>query len=534
MNWRRVFNLLFAALFVLSLLPAAAMAQEGATGTQPAATIEQDLLDALAEGPTGFWVEMAVQADLSKAYEIEDWEARGWYVYNTLRAVAEESQAPVIEFAEKQGLAYQSRFGSNAVYIEGGVLEHAMTLASLPGVARLRLGKTMYIDPQETQGAEVEDSPNAYGWNLDTLDPASNLYGMQAAQVWADYGVEGYGIVVANIDTGAYYEHEALVSNYRGNQGGGVFDHDYNWYMPTSGCGDGTYPCDNNGHGSGTIGIMAGQTPDLVEQIGVAPETTWIACKGCETNSCSEVALTGCADWLLAPCPIGVDPGDPTCDAGMRPHVINNSWGGGGCDTWYQTYVQAWVAAGQFPAFSAGNTTACSALGSPGDYPESFGTAAHDSAGNNLYAGGPSCFFPNPSCDPYAHEVDPHLNAPTYGRTAGNSQGAYYNLSGTSGASPHTAGVVALLWSGNPGLIGDMDETFMILEQSANPDVPAGTCGEPACAVNHVPNYEYGWGYLDAYAAVTMAGVGGSGWLEGMVTEQGTGTALADVTITAE
>jgi hypothetical protein len=213
---------------------------------------------------------------------------------------------------------------------------------------------------------------------------------------------------------------------------------------------------------------------------------------------------------MVAPCPIGADPGDPACDPAMRPHIINNSWGAPGCDLWYQGYIQVWQAAGQFPAFSAGNTSACSAVGLPGDTPEAFGTAAHAADGVNLYAGGPSCYFSDPSCDPGAHEVDPHLNAPSFGRTAGNSPGQYWNLSGTSGASPHTAGCVALVWATNPALIGDIDTTFTLLEQSADRTSTqpwaGGGCGKPTCAgTSTYPNYEYGWGYLDCYAAVHEA-----------------------------
>jgi Tfp pilus assembly ATPase PilU len=36
--------------------------------------------------------------------------------------------------------------------------------------------------------------------------------------------------------------------------------------------------------------------------------------------------------------------------------VVNNSWGGGGGDLWYQASVNAWRAASIFPAFSAGNS----------------------------------------------------------------------------------------------------------------------------------------------------------------------------------
>jgi len=181
-NFRKLFNLLFAALFVLSLLPGVALAQPQ-PAAQPAATIESDVLTALAEGPAGFFVDMADRADLSQAYDIEDWDARGWYVYNALKAVADRSQLPVIEYAKDNDLAYRSFFGSNTVYIEGGMLQDALMLASLPGVARLHMGEDMYIEPQDAPAGEPDDSTDAYGWNLDTLDPASSLYGMQAAQV---------------------------------------------------------------------------------------------------------------------------------------------------------------------------------------------------------------------------------------------------------------------------------------------------------------------------------------------------------------
>jgi hypothetical protein len=64
-------------------------------------------------------------------------------------------------------------------------------------------------------------------------------------------------------------------------------------------------------------------------------------------------------------------------------------------------------------------------------------------------------------------------------------------------ASPHSAGAVALLWSCNAALIGQIDQTFQILQNSA--DVPAaGNCSAPPDGQG---NYTFGYGYLNVLAA---------------------------------
>ena len=196
------------------------------------------------------------------------------------------------------------------------------------------------------------------------------------------YNNRGAGMVVANIDTGVQFNHPALVNQYRGNLGGGSFDHTNNWYDPANICGGA--PCDNVGHGSHTMGTMVGDD-GAGNQVGVAPGAKWIACKGCESGSCSGGSLISCAQWILA----------PGGNSSLRPNVVNNSWGGGSGSNWYQSYVQSWVAAGIFPAFSAGNSgSACSTANDPGDYPESFASGATDSGDNiaSFSSRGPSLF----------------------------------------------------------------------------------------------------------------------------------------------
>lgn len=65
-------------------------------------------------------------------------------------------------------------------------------------------------------------------------------------------------------------------------------------------------------------------------------------------------------------------------------------------------------------------------------------------------------------------------------------------------AGPHVVGVVALMWSANPDLIGDIDRTEQILRETARPFI--GTANSDCGASNTA-----GAGLVDAYAAVQAA-----------------------------
>ena len=464
---RLVLGLAIASLLLAGWAGAAFTANLKATDI-----IEPDLLEALAaEGTPDFVVRLVEQADLSPAYGM-DWDARGEFVYTTLRAVAERSQAGVKAYLDSRGLRYRSFIAGNELYVWSGDQTAANAVAELSEVASIRAAQT--YDVGLMNSAET-DSPE---WNIADTG---------AVEFWEILRLWGQGIRVANIGTGVYPFHPALHPHYAC---GSNYGDPACWHDPSNVCGGSM--CDNVGISTHSMGIMVGDDGGA-NQIGMAPGATWIACKGCETG-CSTFALNACADWILAP---GANPDN-------RPHVVDNSWSGPGCDAWYLAKIQAWRAAGIFPTFHAGNSGAgCSSLRSPGDYQESFASAGHDSSRNiaPFSSRGPSCFGHEPF-------TKPNISAPGVNIRSAWNDGGYHTASGTGMASPHSAGAVALLWSCSPAMVGQIDFTFEVLHATAAPG-PAGNCGAPPDGEG---NYTYGYGYLNVLAAgLELCG----GWLPG-------------------
>jgi subtilisin family serine protease len=92
--------------------------------------------------------------------------------------------------------------------------------------------------------------------------PEWNVIQIGADKLFAQ-GITGKGWTVANADTGIHYQHEALTKSYRGTEKSGLVKHEYNWwdgiremhFTRSNKCGYGIKaPCDDNGHGTHTVG----------------------------------------------------------------------------------------------------------------------------------------------------------------------------------------------------------------------------------------------------------------------------------------
>ncbi|WP_376776355.1 S8 family serine peptidase [Allocatelliglobosispora scoriae] len=479
------------------------MPATAATAATATAQVNPALLATLeAGGTTDFLVYLRETANLSPAASLPAAQ-RAQRVYSELTATANRAQLPVRELLTERKASFKPYWIVNAIWVNGSkaLVEE---LAAHPAVSRIEPSKS-YPLIQPSLGT-TEATVNAIEWGI------SNI---KAPQVWSEYGDRGQGIVVANIDSGVAFDHPALVNSYRGNVGGGTFNHNYNWFDPAGICPS-PVPCDNNDHGTHTMGTMVGNDGGA-NQIGVAPDAKWIAAKGCELTNCSDASLLASGQWVLAPTDLNGN--NPRPD--LHPDIVNNSWGGGGGDPWYEATVNAWIAAGIFPMFSNGNSgPGCNTAGSPGDYPQSYAAGAYD-INNNIAS------FSSRGKSGIDNGLKPNIAAPGANVRSSVPGGGYAAFSGTSMASPHVAGTVALIWSAAPSLKGDINATKALLDSSAI-DVDATTCGGTA-ADNNV----FGEGRLDAYAAVTNAPRGPSGTVTGTVTDTTTGTPIAGATVSS-
>ncbi|MFB7309610.1 S8 family serine peptidase [Streptomyces sp. NPDC056192] len=485
--------------------PAPAFAQSAADPNPVTAKVDSAVLDTVANGKEStFFVVLKSQADLSAAKGKKSHAAKAKSAFASLRSEARNSQKPLQSFLDKKKVGYRSYWITNALEVTGG--ENLVdALAKRPDVASIVEEHTYELDRTESKSTDAATD----------ADPAAAEWGVQdikADQVWDQYDDRGEGIVIANVDSGVQYDHPALVGNYRGNLGDGTFSHDYNWYDPTGQCGTSGVPCDNNGHGTHTMGTMVG-----AGGVGVAPGAKWIAAKGCESSSCSDSSLLAAGQWILAP----TDHTGQNPRPDLAPDIVNNSWGGGDT-TFYQDIVQAWNAAGIFEAFASGNDgdgVTCSTGHAPGSQADSYGVGAYDVDGKiaSFSGFGPSVLDGS---------MKPNISAPGVNVRSTWPGSAYRSISGTSMATPHVAGAVALLWAAAPSLIGKIDETRTLLDEGST-DVGDTHCGGTA-AMNNV----WGSGKLNILASVDAA-PHSAGTLSGTAKNQATGKA-ATATVTAQ
>jgi serine protease AprX len=500
---------LFAALLVVSLVFIGAGGVLGGANTTGMGDSWQEKVDAQVwestiDGDTEFLVYLTEQADLGDAQSLKSKTEKTQFVYHRLVGVASRTQPAVITGLRRLGADYQSFWVANMIKVSGDwrVLE---AMARRADVARI------YADPQVQLDRPVTKSPSP---GLEGYSPVAsdsiewNLLKVRADQVWS-LGFDGQGVVMGGQDTGYAWDHPALKTQYRGWDGDQV-DHDYNWHdaihennpntLPGNPCGfESSAPCDDDGHGTHTMGIMVGDDGGD-NHIGIAPGAKWIGCRNMEQGWGSPSTYSECYQWFLAP--TDGQGNNPRPD--LAPSVINNSWGcppQEGCSDpeVLKAVVNNVRAAGILTVDSAGNAgPSCSSVEDPAAIYASSFTAGNVGADDGIA----SSSSRGPVTIDGSGRLKPDVVAPGMHIRSSVPGGSYTLKSGTSMAAPHVAGLVALLLSAKPELDGEVGEIEAVIRNSSVHLVTQETCGG---TVGIAPNNVYGWGRIDALAAVNRA-----------------------------
>ncbi len=476
-----------------------------------AGLIEPELLTAAQAAPqVDFVLLLTDKADLKAATaNARTKREKGAATIAALKAAAARSQGGVLAALQARGLQYQTFWIANAITTRGSLadIEALAKRADVAGlfksVNRLQrlpdtIARASKNDASDTEAAPRPDYvAKALG---DKVEPGIAL--VRAPAVW-NLGFRGQGVVVGDHDIGVQWDHPALKNQYRGWDGT-TASHAYNWrnaFPEDNFCPNPEVPCDSNGHGTHTTGTMVGYDGGD-NQIGMAPEAEWIACRSLydPVLGVGTVATyLDCMEWQIAPYPEGEpDAADPE----MAPDVVNNSWG---CleacaPPLLKDANDAIYEAGIVQVVSAGNDgDACSTIAFPiAVYESSF------TVGASTVADAMADFSSRgPVLSDGSMRLKPNVTAPGVATRSSVPGNAYGNKSGTSMAGPHVAGLVALLMSAEPRLKGRVADVRKLVElTSVQTITTVQTCG--GTEVSAIPNNVSGWGRIDALNAITM------------------------------
>lgn len=478
---------------------AAAPSAVGANPADPRAALSTDVVEAMAAAAPGeripVLIAMRARPDagaLGRTVPRAAGAERRRATVQALRSAAGRAQARVLAAlatATRDGLAGGTRslWSANAVAAR-------VAPAALERLAGLEEIESILLDPERPMLEDVSVLPPARTVIRRAAGavatPAWSVSWIGAPAVW-DQGWRGAGVLVAIIDTGVDWNHADLANriwtnpgeipgNGLDDDGNGVVDDVHGWDAEN---GDGD-PLDDNGHGTHVGGSVAGDgTGGTIT--GVAPEAGLMAVKvlsasggGTFANVMAgvEYAVENGADVLnLSLGGLCTSPAmrallransDAAAAAGVTMCVASAN---DRCEQRPPNLVRSpgdapppWLSPDQPSTGALGGVTTVGATGNLSDQITTF------SSPGPVDWSQPAGYGDWRICDPIAPNVGlikPDVSAPGLDVISTILGGGYGNNSGTSMATPHAAGLAALILSKNPQL--GSAQVHQILETTA-------------------------------------------------------------------
>ncbi|KAA0096008.1 serine protease [Mycolicibacterium sp. P1-18] len=255
--------------------------------------------------------------------------------------------------------------------------------------------------------------------------PETNTWGLEAMEVpalWAE-GLTGKGVRVAHLDTGVDATHPALRT--------AVVE--FAEFDRAGRARPGAEPYDSDavdGHGTHTAATIAGR-PVRGRHIGVAPAASLYSAMVIEGGDIVARVLGG-MDWAV----------------GEKARVLSMSLGIRGIVTSFLDIVDVLRSNGVLPVVAVGNEGPGTSR-SPGNYPSALSVGAHDDRFAVAEFSSSQRFVRR------SQPLVPDVVSPGVDVVSAAPQGRYQSLSGTSMATPHVAGLAALLIEAQPDVTVD-------------------------------------------------------------------------------
>ena len=436
----------------------------------------------------------------SSWWKTADRAAKATGMYRALKRHSDETQAPVLHMLKKEELErhgpmrIKQLWATTQIIIRNAPSSVLEELATYPKVSKIQQSRVFHLNSTVLRRTE---SP----FKAKDLHSAPENWGlgdMGAHEVWRRTGCRGKGVVVGIMDTGIHPNHQELQKKLRTTAG----------FIDTVNNKSTAY--DDNGHGTHCAGVVAGNT------VGLAPNVTLLMAKVCaDDGSCTDADMLEGCQWMICP----YDPSVSQTveeECGTPPDVVSMSLSaqtpmGRPVSAFMADFLKIMKSLNILFVAAAGNdlqgTPACAMQSYPACDASTF-LSVGAVGQNNVLAG----FSLQSSylVQSYTGRLNPDICAP--GEAISSSfigesedyQGAYATLSGTSMATPHVAGALALVLAAAPHLTPE-DIRSIVTNGAINPVELV----EPTLACDNdykVPNNDWGYGKINLLSIFEQLG----------------------------